>query len=128
MNVQQTSISQVSKIYSSNYKSGPANNAKTAGANSQTTLSQSPYTNGTGSTLYNQKFRRNQPVNPPAVLSQSNNNHFGEEIPRQVSSYSVDRVANSALKPNFYPGSAEKYPGDLSFESNSLANNSFTMG
>jgi hypothetical protein len=40
----------------------------------------------------------------------------------------VDRVANTAIKPNFYPGSAEKYNGDLSFESNSLANNSFTLG
>ncbi len=38
-------------------------------------------------------------------------------------------MANTALKQhNFYPGSAEKYNGDLSFESNSLANNSFTIG
>jgi hypothetical protein len=52
-----------------------------------------------------------------------------EDLPRQISSYSVDRVANTALKhPNFYPGSAEKVNGDLSFENNSLANNSFTLG
>ena len=51
LNVQQTSISQVSKIYSSStYKGGNPSNTKTAGLNSQTTLSQSPYTNGT---IYN---------------------------------------------------------------------------
>jgi hypothetical protein len=52
-----------------------------------------------------------------------------EDLPRQISSYSVDRVANTELRnPNFYPGSAEKVNGDLSFETNSLANNSFTQG
>lgn len=129
LNVQQTSISQVSKIYSSTYKGGPqgASNVKTAGFNSQTTLSQSPYTNG--STVYNQKFRKNGPGNTSGVMAmhtQGNSNL--DDLPRQISSYSVDRVANTAIKPNFYPGSAEKYNGDLSFESNSLANNSFTLG
>lgn len=38
-------------------------------------------------------------------------------------------MASTELKkPNFYPGSAEKVNGDLSFETNSLANNSFTLG
>ena len=120
LNVQQTSISQVSKIYSSSYKGGNPSNTKTAGLNSQTTLSQSPYTNGT---IYNQKFRKGGYA--PALPQ---GNHL-EDLPRQISSYSVDRVANTEMKhPNFYPGSSEKVNGDLSFETNSLANNSFTLG